>query len=139
MPGFVQYEGLPEYYGTAGAFILASTSEQWGLVVNEAMASGLPVLVSNRCGCAQTLVADGINGLTFDPFDRMAIAKALSIIAEHPALNQLGAASLERIADWGPERFAAGLSGAAHFALTNRQQQPSLFDKSILHAAALML
>lgn len=69
LPGFVQYPELPTYYGLAGAFIHASTTEQWGLVVNEAMASGLPVLVSNRCGCAQDLVHEGVNGFTFDPCD----------------------------------------------------------------------
>jgi len=50
LPSFKQYSELPFYYGCAGAFVHASTTEQWGLVVNEAMASGLPVLVSNRCG-----------------------------------------------------------------------------------------
>ena len=45
-PGFVQYDQLPLYYGLAGAFVHASTVEQWGLVVNEALASALPVLVS---------------------------------------------------------------------------------------------
>lgn len=46
MPGFQKYEDLPVYYGLADAFVLPSVTEQWGLVVNEAMASGLPVLVS---------------------------------------------------------------------------------------------
>src|SRR5262249_38238680 len=55
MPGFKQYDELPPYYGKASAFVHASTIEPWGLVVNEGMASGLPVLVSNRCGCAQDL------------------------------------------------------------------------------------
>jgi 1,2-diacylglycerol 3-alpha-glucosyltransferase len=55
--------------GLASAFIQASTTEQWGLVVNEAMASGLPVLVSERCGCAPDLVKNGVNGYTFDPYD----------------------------------------------------------------------
>ena len=67
LPGFKQYHELPVYYGLASAFVHASTTEQWGLVVNEAMASGLPVLVSNRCGCAQDLVKEGVNGFTFDP------------------------------------------------------------------------
>jgi 1,2-diacylglycerol 3-alpha-glucosyltransferase len=51
LPGFIQYDQLPLFYGTAGGFVHASTTEQWGLVVNEAMASGLPVAVSSRCGC----------------------------------------------------------------------------------------
>src|SRR6266436_7294097 len=56
LPGFKQYDELPVYYALANAFVHPSTTEQWGLVVNEAIASGLPVLVSRRCGCAGDLV-----------------------------------------------------------------------------------
>ena len=59
MPGFKQYPELPAYYGCARAFIHASITEQWGLVVNEAMASGLPVLVSNRCGWRTKICSSG--------------------------------------------------------------------------------
>ena len=62
LPGFQQYEAMPSYYGLAGAFVHASTTEQWGLVVNEAMAAGLPVIVSDRCGCAPDLVFRARNG-----------------------------------------------------------------------------
>ncbi len=65
LPGFKPYDELPVYYALANAFVHASTSEQWGLVVNEAIATGLPVIVSNRCGCAPELVNG--NGFTFDP------------------------------------------------------------------------
>ena len=57
--GFRQYGELPGYYAGAGAFVHPAHEEPWGLVVNEAMASGLPVLVSRRCGCAGDLVAEG--------------------------------------------------------------------------------
>src|SRR6266513_799286 len=67
LPGFKPYDELPVYYGLAKAFVHASTTEQWGLVVNEAVASELPVIVSNRCGCVPELVQG--NGFTFDPFD----------------------------------------------------------------------
>ena len=56
LPGFKPYDELPVYYALANAFVHASTTEQWGLVVNEAIASGLPVIVSDRCGCAPELV-----------------------------------------------------------------------------------
>jgi glycosyltransferase involved in cell wall biosynthesis len=46
--------------------VLPSRQEPWGLVVNEALAAGLPVIVSNRCGCASDLVANGVNGFVFD-------------------------------------------------------------------------
>ena len=54
--GAVDYSTLPWLYQNAQAFVHASTTEQWGLVVNEAMAAGVPVLISRRCGCAPDLV-----------------------------------------------------------------------------------
>jgi 1,2-diacylglycerol 3-alpha-glucosyltransferase len=67
-PGFRQIGELPRFYAHAGAFVHASTKEQWGLVVNEAMACGLPVVVSERCGCAPDLVVNGETG--FMPLTR---------------------------------------------------------------------
>lgn len=52
LPGFLQSDALPQWYAHAGAFVLPSVSEPWGLVVNEAAASGLPLLVSSLAGCA---------------------------------------------------------------------------------------
>ena len=94
MPGFKQYHDLPAYYGLAGAFVHTSTVEQWGLVVNEAMAAGLPVLVSRNCGCAADLVQDGVNGFAFDPLDgdRMAalLTKVAGLSADEPRRHGRG-------------------------------------------------
>ena len=110
LPGFIQYEDLPAYYGLASAFIHPSTIEQWGLVVNEAMASGLPVAVSSRCGCAPDLIVSGQNGYTFDPFNVSAMADTLTtLLSPENRLHALGASALEHIQNWGPERFASGL------------------------------
>jgi glycosyltransferase involved in cell wall biosynthesis len=54
--GFRQIEENPVFYALAEAFILPSLKEEWGLVVNEAMAAGLPVIVSHTAGCAEDLV-----------------------------------------------------------------------------------
>jgi 1,2-diacylglycerol 3-alpha-glucosyltransferase len=137
LAGFKQYEELPGYYGLASAFVHASTTEQWGLVVNEAMASGLPVLVSNRCGCAPDLVRNGINGFTFDPCDVEQLAGLMRRVA---AMNDgerdaMGAAGRRIIADWGPERFADGLMQAVAVAL-RRPPQASAFDRALLWALA---
>ena len=113
-PGFVQYPDLPAYYALADGFILASTTEQWGLVVNEAMACGLPVLVSSRCGCAPDLVVEGRNGFTFDPFHLEAIAGAMKRIpADEADRARMGNASLEIISHHGIEAFGKGLLEAA--------------------------
>lgn len=130
LPGFRQYGELPAFYATAGCFIHASTTEQWGLVVNEAMASGLPVLVSRRCGCAPVLVDEGRNGFTFDPLDPAAIRAGLDRIAALPSLDTMRQRSLELIEDWGPARFGAGLYGAARHALAVGAARPSLIDRA---------
>ena len=133
MPGFKQYEELPSYYAHAGAFIHASTTEQWGLVVNEAMASGLPVLVSNRCGGAADLVKDGENGWTFDPTNEEQMADLMLKIASDEARRmQMGLRSHEIIAEWGPDRFASGVKAAVEAALAAPQKKAGLLDQLIL-------
>ncbi|HMP76774.1 MAG TPA: glycosyltransferase family 4 protein [Kiritimatiellia bacterium] len=117
-PGFVQYPDLPTFYALADGFILASTTEQWGLVVNEAAASGLPLLVSSRCGCAADLVREGENGYTFNPRAPEAIAGALARLpAEPEALARMGRRSRELVAAVSPEVFGANLLEAARVAL----------------------
>jgi glycosyltransferase involved in cell wall biosynthesis len=118
LPGFRQYQDLPSYYGLAGAFIHTSTVEQWGLVVNEALASELPVLVAASCGCAQDLVEESGNGFTFDPLDSVSMAELMSRIsrisdAERSAMGRRGRAIVE---EFGPEAFGRGLQAAARAA-----------------------
>jgi 1,2-diacylglycerol 3-alpha-glucosyltransferase len=129
------YSELPQYYGLAGALILPSVVDQWGLVVNEAMASGLPVLVSKRCGCARDLVQEGRNGFKFDPYDIVAMADAMRRVASDGCDRAaMGAASRTIIADWGPERFAAGFEAAARAALAAPKRSVSLADRLLLRA-----
>jgi glycosyltransferase involved in cell wall biosynthesis len=136
LPGFKQYDELPAYYGLAGAFIHASTTEQWGLVVNEAMACGLPVLVSNRCGCAADLVQECVNGFTFDPFDVEEMAQAMFQLSacQIVRLSEMGAASARLISGWGLERFAVGLKDAADCALKVGPKRAGMFDRLLLWA-----
>lgn len=113
-PGFIQYDDLPPYYGLANAFVHASTTEQWGLVVNEAMASGLPVMVSQRCGCAEDLVEDGVNGWAFDPYDVEDITLAMLRMHEmsQAERDRMGEASRTKVGAYDPSTFAQGLSSA---------------------------
>jgi glycosyltransferase involved in cell wall biosynthesis len=121
LPGFRQYDELPLYYGLAGAFVHASTVEPWGLVVNEAMASGLPVLVSNRCGCAPDLVKDGVNGFTFDPDDVEALTGLMIGISRgNHDLNRMGANSLDIISRWTPELFGRNIWKTVEMVTTGR-------------------
>jgi len=78
LKGFLHREVVRQYYHHAQALILASTSEPWGLCVNEAMAAGLPVLVSTHCGAAIDLVEEGRNGYTFSPMQRETAVEVLN-------------------------------------------------------------
>jgi glycosyltransferase involved in cell wall biosynthesis len=133
LPGFRQYHELPAFYGLAGAFIHASTIEPWGLVVNEAAASGLPLLVSDRCGCVPELMQDGVNGFTFDPRNISELAEKMKTISAPEFLRTaFGAKSREIVTDWGPERFARGLSEAMDVALTCPRVKSSGWDRALL-------
>lgn len=135
LPGFKQYADLPVYYGLATAYIQASTTEQWGLVVNEAMAAGLPVLVSNRCGCAPDLVREGENGFTFNPYNVNELTDLLIKLSSNSVdLTAMGQASQRIIAAWTPETFAKNLVLAAKTALAAPQKKFALSDKFILWA-----
>jgi 1,2-diacylglycerol 3-alpha-glucosyltransferase len=99
---------LPALYAFAGCFVLPSLSEPWGLVVNEAMASGLPVIVSSRCGCVDDLVEDGSNGFIIDSSSASSIAAGLARMSKLALEERLkmGERSQTIISDYSPERWA---------------------------------
>jgi glycosyltransferase involved in cell wall biosynthesis len=137
MPGFKQYDELPEWYACAGAFVHARTTEQWGLVVNEAAAAGLPLLVSKRCGCVPELVREGANGFTFDPANVEELAELmLKVSALNFPLAAFGAESKRIIAGWGPDRFAGGLRQATECAIRSGPKNAGLVDRLLLTALA---
>jgi len=135
MPGFIQYADLPVYYAWASAFVHTSTTEQWGLVVNEAMASSLPVLISERCGCVPDLVENGRNGFTFDPYDVTDLANLMFKISSVACdRSEMGHASREIISHWTTKTFAKGLQQAADAALNITKPKFSIVDKALLWA-----
>ena len=118
--GFRQIDELPFFYGLASAFVAPSTKDTWNLTVNEAMASGLPVLVSRACGCAQDLVKDGVNGFTFDPYDVEGLANLMERMSSGQVdLAAMGRASREIISHWSPQLFAENLVRAAEAGTTH--------------------
>ncbi len=119
--GFRQADRLVEAYAAAAALILPSTSEPWGLVVNEAMACGLPILVSDRAGVARDLVFPGVNGYVFDPEDRQDMVDAmLRLSSERVDRRAMGVASERIIANFTPETWAAALSDCIEVTLGRR-------------------
>jgi 1,2-diacylglycerol 3-alpha-glucosyltransferase len=112
--GFAQREDLAGLYALAELLVLPTHSEPWGLVVNEAMACGLPVIVSNVAGCSADLVDDGWNGYAVPARHSEKLSAAIESLARQPELRrQMSARSLERIRKYSPEACADGLAAAA--------------------------
>ena len=115
--GLVEFAGkawqaeLPQIYRSADVFILPSAREAWGLVVNEAMLSGLPVVVSDRCGCAVDLVT-AETGWTFSPHDEGELVNVLSRVASTPRaqLERMGSVARTLSSEYSPENCAAVVS-----------------------------
>lgn len=117
-PGFLQQDQLLPYLAHAKCFIHASTHEQWGLVVNEAMAAGLPVLLSNRCGCCEDLMIEGINGFSFNPNNSQELIDLmLKVSAGAVDLDAMKQATLQHIQEYSPNYFAQGLIQAVNYVL----------------------
>lgn len=130
--GFRQIDELPVYYAHASAFVHPARIDQWGLVVNEAMAAGLPVIVSSGAGCSTDLVEEGRNGFTFSPSSETELTQHLVALSTEVNLAQFSRHSREVIARWPLERFGTSLvkalrAGAPH---ADRGLAP--------HAAALL-
>ena len=112
--GFVQREQLAGYYALAEAFVFPSHTDPWGLVVNEAMACGLPVIASDAAGCTADLIEDNWNGRVVGRGEVAQLASAMEEIGRDPALRaSMGNHSRERILKYSPEACADGIARAA--------------------------
>ena len=102
--GDLSEEEVAEAYVAADLFALLSIHETWGVVVNEAAASGLPLVLSERVGAAYDLLRDGDNGSLVAAEDVAATAAALRRFADDPSVRQkAGARSRELVLEWGYE------------------------------------
>jgi glycosyltransferase involved in cell wall biosynthesis len=111
--GFVQRDHLAAYYGLAEMLILPTHTDTWGLVVNEAMACGLPVLVSRAAGCSADLLRDGWNGKEIVPQDVRGIALAMEWLGGRSELcREMGLHSAEHILKYSPHSWCEGVAAA---------------------------
>ena len=112
-PGFRQIEELPRFYAHAGCFVHPALAEPWGLVINEAMACGVPILSSSNAGAAEELVIDGENGWKFNPKSSASIANSIVKITQLTAaqFTKVGHNSLVHLEKICPTRaFGDGLA-----------------------------
>lgn len=116
-PGYVQYDEMPLFYGLSSCFILPSTTEQWGLVVNESLSCGKPVLVSERCGSAPNLVENKDVGYTFNPYDSSDLLRKMELIISEKNLKLFSANASNVMNTYDKNNYSLNLNNAAKRAI----------------------
>jgi glycosyltransferase involved in cell wall biosynthesis len=117
LAGVAGKEALATAYASADVFVLPSLFEPWGLVVNEAMASGLPCVVSDAVGCGEDLITAGETGSVFPTRDVAALAEALGALAADASLRRrMGVAAQRRMQDWSMRTYTASVTRAVAIA-----------------------
>jgi glycosyltransferase involved in cell wall biosynthesis len=112
-PGFAQRDQLATFYALAEVLVFPTLSDPWGLVVNEAMACGLPIIATDVAGCTADLVQDEQNGYVIPAGNVQRLAEAMAAFARDPKLaSGMGACSARLIESFSPESCAAGLAAA---------------------------
>ena len=105
--GFQRPEALPRFFAQADVFVLPSRYEGWGVVVNQALGAGLPIICSDAVGAGEDLVEEEINGLKFENGNVDALAnKMRRFVTERPFSAKLGEASKQKSRNWLPEAGA---------------------------------
>jgi len=116
--GFLNQSEISKAYTAADLLVLPSSHEPWGLVVNEALCFGLPVIASDRVGASWDLVRSGHNGYTYPCGDIDALAARLqALLSNRQFLQSMSANSKSVIAGWGLEQTTVGIVNAARSAV----------------------
>jgi len=125
--GFLNQSEMPSAYAVSDFLVLPSDArETWGLVVNEAMASGLPALVSRDVGCAPDLIVEGVTGHTFDRGDIAGLSSLVRQLAgNREQRRSMGEMARRHVAAFSVDAAATGIIGAAREA-----SSPSGFRRS---------
>lgn len=106
--GFKSKEELKEYYMAADIFVLPTREDVWGLVINEAMACGLPVVTTDRCVAGLELIEDGIHGFIIPTEDASTLSARIGEILSDVELQKtMSGSNLTRIRDYTVEAMAA--------------------------------
>ncbi|MHC2995248.1 MAG: glycosyltransferase family 4 protein [Candidatus Atribacteria bacterium] len=108
--GFKNQTELSEYFVVADVFVLPSTNEPWGLIINEVMNFGLPIITTDKVGAGPDLVKDGENGFIYSIGDIERLAECLlTLLKELELRERMGRCSLEIISNWGYDACVEGV------------------------------
>ncbi|MCK5616311.1 glycosyltransferase, partial [Candidatus Pacearchaeota archaeon] len=111
--GHLNPEDIAPCLGASDVFVFPTLEDVWGLVANEAMSIGMPIICSKNAGCSNDLVIDNVNGNTFDPYNTQELAKILVEYVEKSetgTLKEFSLKSKEIISDFTIERSVNTIS-----------------------------
>ncbi len=111
LAGYSVFPDIVRYYKMADCFVLPSKSERWGLVVNEAMSVGLPVILSSAVGCAKDLLKDNKNGFLFESENVEELVRCFKS-AMAADLSKMGEESKRIIEGWGMDNYLKAFNEA---------------------------
>jgi glycosyltransferase involved in cell wall biosynthesis len=112
-PGFVAQTHLPSYYSKARILLFTTCNDPWGIVANEALASGTPVITTPYSGVAHDLVVDGYNGYVVDT-DAVAWARrAVDLLDDEHLMAEMRANAVNSVAEYSFDNAARGIIAAA--------------------------
>jgi glycosyltransferase involved in cell wall biosynthesis len=103
---FIDKEGLKKYYQASDIFVLPTREDIWGLVVNEALANGLPVITTNRCIAGLELINNGENGFIIPTEDPLSLARAIKNVLIPDVNLKMSANALKTIRSYNIEQMA---------------------------------
>lgn len=125
LAGFHQQQELPRFYAAADVFVFPTRGDPYGLVVDEAMAAGLPIVSTTAAGEIRERVREGVNGYLVPPDDPLALAQAMSRFVTGDANpSKMGAHSLEMIAPYTLDQWAMGFERFVQATLGSARRGP---------------
>lgn len=131
---FMSQDGLRGIYQNAKSLILSSSSETWGLVINEAMSCGCAIIASRQCGATSVLVKESINGFQTDCDDLEGLTEAMTKYHSLPPEDKTKMADASRkiISNWNLDCFTSGVVAASDAVMADKPRNLSFIDKLLI-------
>lgn len=116
IPGYCDQERSSYFFAAADVFVLPSEYDPWCLAVNQAMHWGMPVIVSDRCGCCRDLVIDGYTGYSFYYRDKESLVRYIRKFLVEPELSsKMGRSAYKEIRNYTLEQSVSGITEAIKY------------------------
>jgi glycosyltransferase involved in cell wall biosynthesis len=114
-PGFIEHSKLPEFYSQAKTLLLPTSGDCWGVVINEALASGVPVITTNMTAAAGELVIDGENGFVLPLDAELWAERIVVLLKDEKKYDAFSKRAREIVSEFTFERAAQGIIGAIEY------------------------